>query len=104
MAAKLELGPFARVHGIAPEIVIALQVALGVADRLGIPKITITSASDRTHSPGSLHYQGKAVDLVVEGDIGFSVELSKALGPDFDVIFEGSHTHLEFQPKRPLNL
>ena len=63
----------------------------------------ITSGVDGKHSRGSIHYSGGAVDLrsrdmTVSEQLAAVKELKERLGPDFDVILEGNHIHLEYQP------
>ena len=68
----------------------------------------ITSANDRTHKQGSLHYQDRALDLRVhslsndEKDQVAS-ELRSALGLDYDVLLEDQgtpteHIHIDYDP------
>ena len=76
--------------------------------------ITITSGLDGTHSAGSLHYYGRAVDLRIWkiDDNGNRVfpkrqqltqmcqELRQIIGPDYDVVVHHrSHVHVEYDPK-----
>jgi len=76
--------------------------------------ITITSGLDGTHSAGSLHYYGRAVDLRIWkiDDNGNQVfpkrqqltqmcqELRQIIGPDYDVVVHHrSHVHVEYDPK-----
>lgn len=69
----------------------------------------ITSGNDGKHSYGSLHHMDRAVDLrtkdcapgVMETIVS---QLQKALGVDFDVIWEyvgtpNEHLHIESHPK-----
>lgn len=63
----------------------------------------ITSARDGVHKRASLHYQGQAIDLRTfdmppgrEHDV--VRELKNVLGPDFDVVLEPDHIHLEYDP------
>ena len=97
-----------RLHGIRPELVFAIVAFNEMLNG----KLTITSANDGKHSHTSLHYSGCAVDVRSRG-LGLSEpqkadmasRLSSDLGPDFDVIYEGSgtpnaHFHMEYQPKR----
>jgi len=63
----------------------------------------ITSANDAKHMLGSLHYQDRGwdfrtftlprstTDLIVK-------ELKELLGPDFDVVLEKDHLHIEYDP------
>ena len=67
--------------------------------------LIITSGCEGTHSEGSLHYVGKALDFrtrnVPPGELDFLVEEAKAaLGPQFDIVLKKSppHLHVEFDP------
>lgn len=92
-----------RVHGLKPELVLALMVAEQVFANHGSDLI-ITSVVDGKHSRESIHYIGMAVDLRI-WHLGSPEEatndLQKALGEDFDVVLESDHIHLEYQPKQP---
>lgn len=57
----------------------------------------VTSIRDSTHSAGSYHTTGRAWDQR-SGKVSL-VEHAKALGPDFDVIDESNHRHIEYDPK-----
>jgi hypothetical protein len=76
--------------------------------------VTITSGLDGTHSAGSLHYYGRAVDLRIWkiDDNGNQVfperreliamvdELRRRIGADYDVVpHRHSHVHVEYDPK-----
>lgn len=71
----------------------------------------VTSGIDGTHSLGSEHYTGLAVDIRlhhVPGDRRehLVAEIRDALGPDFDVLWEAAgtdneHLHIEYDPKAP---
>ena len=69
-------------------------------------QVTITSAKDGVHSPGSLHYVGLAVDIRTKDmkEISLSVKwLDKFLnvnGKKFDVVFEIDHIHIELDEKK----
>lgn len=59
--------------------------------------LVITSGKDGIHGTDSLHYEGKAVDLRTWNVLASLVEQIKAhIGPDFDVILEKDHIHIEF--------
>lgn len=95
-----------RVEGIQPEIVLALLPIQSVFGAYG-QDLVITSALDGRHSPSSLHYEGRAVDLRtwnLSADALERVarEIREALGPDFDVVIEPTHLHVEFDPKDDL--
>lgn len=58
------------------------------------------------HSFGSLHYLNCAVDVdypgLSESDFrSIRNDIKTRLGNNFDVINEGSHIHIELQPKEP---
>lgn len=91
-----------RIYGIQPEVVLALFIARGVYEAFGeSDRCVITSVADGKHSRGSLHYVGCAVDLRLPHQQKGAITnaLKAALGTDFDVVLEGSHIHVEFQPK-----
>ena len=94
-----------RVLGIRPEMILALMVAEPLFTKGGV-ELVITSVVDGSHSMGSLHYAGAAVDLRIRhlplgGAERIYGDLISALGSDYDVVLEKSHIHLEFQPKVP---
>lgn len=65
---------------------------------------TITSGTDGTHSEKSLHYSGNAIDLRTRnlnaGMIpAYIVAMKERLGPEFDVVLEEDHVHVEYDPK-----
>ena len=63
-------------------------------------ELVITSGKDGTHGNGSLHYEGKAVDLRTWNVLDSLVKQLKAhLGPDYDVVLEKDHCHIEYDPK-----
>lgn len=87
----------------------ALFHAVHVADQVyaahGEPETVVTSGTEGTHSPGSLHYVGLAVDLRLTSGRGKAEairrQLAERLGADFDVVLENDHIHIECQPKQP---
>ncbi len=95
--------PGADITGIRPEIVLAIVLAQPIFAAHGVP-LVITSVMEGKHSRGSLHYVGLAVDLRVndlppsEWEI-VTDQVKAALGPQFDVVLEKDHLHVEFQPK-----
>lgn len=85
-----------QIRNLSPQILLALFVA----DRLLGGNLVVTSVSDSTHSAGSLHYVGLAADLRLPADPPkFVADLKEALGGEFDVVLEGDHVHVEYQPK-----
>ena len=104
---RLLLKPGVRIHGIQPEMVLALQVAAGVFAEHGLACI-VTSATEGRHGRNSLHYVGCAVDLrsrhLPPRDVDLvAAQRRSALGADFDVVAEPTHFHIEFQPETGVN-
>ena len=97
--------PGVNVRGIQPEILLARIIVGEIFTRYGYPAI-ITSGSDGKHKAGSKHYEGQAIDLRIKHMDErlwpvVAEALSKALGPQYDVILEAKklHIHVEFDPK-----
>ena len=72
--------------------------------------MTLTSTyegyvGDGVHGEHSLHYKGCAVDLRTK-DVSltriapFIRALKELLGSDYDIVNEGDHIHVEYDPKR----
>jgi hypothetical protein len=90
------------VIGIRPETCIALMVAENVYRSMQLDgDMIVTSITDGKHSLNSLHYVGFAFDLRIplERKEDYAAELRLALTDEFDVLAEGDHVHVEFQPK-----
>ena len=61
--------------------------------------LLITSTLEDSHSIGSLHPYGLAVDLELPPNPKqCCAELRIALGNSYDVILEGDHVHVEYDP------
>ena len=102
----LTLKPDVRITGLRPEVVLAVLIAERAYAEIGC-ELMLTSGIEGAHSTASLHYAGCAVDLrtlnVAADKLKPLIEkIRVALGPDFDVVLESNHLHLEFQPKEPL--
>ena len=98
----LMLKPDVRIMGLRPEIILAIVIAERAYAEIGC-ELMLTSGIEGQHSAGSLHYAGCAVDLrtqnVPVGKLQPLVErIRAALGPDFDVVLESNHLHVELQP------
>lgn len=95
-----------NLSGMSPQILLALMVAENVYASYGT-EVVITSVNDANHSSTSLHYSGNAVDIRVWNlpeEVAPSVvadEIKAALNQHFDVLFEGDHIHIEYQPRNP---
>lgn len=94
----------AKLEGMSPQTVLGIVVATGVYASLGYDCI-VTSVNDGRHMDGSLHYVGDAFDLRtrhVESDCLkelITERLKAALGSGYDVVLEGDHIHVEYDPK-----
>jgi len=110
----IEIGPKARGElgpGLSPYLLIVDQVfgAFGY-------DCLITHISDGKHGEASLHYIGDAIDVIHVPYKTLPMELaneirdelsrrlngfprSAGLKGDYDVVFEGDHFHIEYQPK-----
>mgnify|MGYP001568085421 CR=1 FL=1 len=79
------------------------MVLEGQYEKAGYP-LVITALTDGKHMEGSLHYKGQAADLRTR-DIATPVlnlivkNAKEALGKDYDVVLEGDHVHLEYDPR-----
>lgn len=80
-----------------------LLVACVVYTQRGHP-FTVTSLEDSVHGPRSLHASGNAADLRTRNlpvqvlpDLVKALQL--ALGPQYDVVLESDHIHMEYDPK-----
>lgn len=68
-------------------------------------EVVVTSARDGIHSVGSLHYYGYAVDLRTRYFDDHVIpqvaqDLRLELGSDYQVVVEGNHIHVEYDPRR----
>ncbi len=89
------------IRNIQPEINLAIQVAHEIYQMYGCD-LVITSVVDGQHMQGSLHPKGFAVDLRLPdmyGTMPVVMDLTDALGDQFDIIAEVDHIHIEFDPK-----
>ena len=93
-----------NLSNLQPQTLFGIMVAQSVYDLYQTP-LVITSANDSKHSTTSLHYSGNAVDIrTFNLPVGVDPEdvasrIKQALGRHFDVLFEGDHIHIEWQPR-----
>ncbi len=90
-----------RIKGLHSAMVRALPI---VEDVYGTVECVITSGADGKHMFGSLHPRGKALDFrtrnLPSGALGGVIDaIRQRLGPDYDVIKEKDHLHVEYDPK-----
>lgn len=93
----------ASISGIRPESVIGMLVALSLFNELEQP-FELSSGLEGKHGRNSLHFVGLAFDVTTRGiDQRAHAEITKhlvdRLGDEFDVVYEQSHWHIEFQPE-----
>lgn len=95
-----------EINGMRPELSLAIAITHSVMIRRGWD-LVVTSVRDGVHMEGSRHYSGCAFDfrtsfLTKEQISTLRNELASALGPDFDVVVEDSHCHVEFDRRGEL--
>ena len=91
-------------QSLKPQLVLALIIIDQVMKQFG-QEVMITSINDAKHASTSLHYDGGAVDIRSRWFDEPQAVLDTCLlalgnSPDFDMILESDHFHLEYQPKR----
>jgi hypothetical protein len=67
------------------------------------PDFVITSTDEGLHCASSLHYADAAFDVrkrAFAGSVLMIGSLEKICGPEFDVIEEGDHFHIEYEGER----
>ena len=72
-------------------------------DDLGY-ECVLTAGCDNNHAKDSLHPDGLARDfrtnhMKADHRVELAMNLTTALGPEFDVILETDHLHVEWDPK-----
>lgn len=81
----------------------ALNIIQWHFNQAGIRYLFVTSTNEGTHGAGSFHYANLALDFntVRMLDITPTVldNIRADLGLDFDVVDEGNHIHIEYDPK-----
>ena len=90
-----------RITGVRTELLLAMIIANEVYTAHH-KEFVVTSLLDGKHSTTSLHYTGCAFDCrVYEEDINESIvkDLKNKLNHHYDVVLEGNHIHVEFQPR-----
>ena len=92
-----------KITGLQPEILLAIIEAREVYRELDA-ELIITSLLDGKHMPKSFHYKGLAVDLRTrhlsnKDKMIATARLRLMLGPNYDIVLEKTHLHIEFDPK-----
>lgn len=65
-------------------------------------RLVVTSLTDGKHMIGSLHHTGEAFDcrLPQTADPSHIADaIRDALGPNYDVVLEETHIHVEYDPR-----
>jgi hypothetical protein len=61
---------------------------------------TVTSGLEGEHSPGSLHYDGLAVDVRFAKDRTDQIaSYKRELPEDYSILAEASHLHISYDPE-----
>jgi len=105
----IELKAGVRIHGIRPELVLAISIAEGLWMAAGAPSLVITACIEGQHTAASDHYAGCAVDFRTKNlpdgkAVTMRQALMTALGDDFFVLHENAgqandHIHCSWRPK-----
>ena len=89
---------------VVPKVVVICCAVVNAANVLGLPDMLVTSGNDSEHMPGSKHYEDKALDFRTRHLLPFdktalAAEVRRRLGPDYDVVLEADHLHVEHDVK-----
>jgi hypothetical protein len=88
--------------GVQPKHLVIAAALANVSEILKL-ELTITSGTDGKHMPGSKHYTGEALDIRTSNLTRTNrervlVALKGRLGPQYDVVLEKDHIHVEYDP------
>jgi hypothetical protein len=87
-----------------PKVVVIACAVANTANAHNLPDMLITSGNDSQHMAGSRHYTDEALDfrtrhLTAEQKSILVQFVKLRLGPDYDVVLESDHLHIEYDPK-----
>jgi len=88
----------ARVAGLKPEILLALQIIEPITESFG-QELVITSGVDGKHSKNSRHPIGYAVDIRTRDMTDpqrCTFAIKEVLGGEYVALFEHDHIHIQF--------
>ena len=96
-------GVRARIAGLKPEILLAIQIAYSVWPQHIDMVITSGTELGDFRKKGSKHLSGQAIDIRTHGldrELVYDLTtfIQDALGTDYDVVLESNHIHIEFDP------
>ena len=100
----MRIKPGVQIDGMRTEALLGACVVDGVL-RLRGSECIITSVKDGKHMVGSLHDKGRAFDCRTSQFRSpnllpqIAQECREALGPEFDVVLETDHLHVEWDPE-----
>lgn len=82
---------------------IKMRVVLREVERLFPTEPVITETWGGTHSNGSFHAFGQALDFRLpskskEENVAIVVTLKDRLGDEFDIVLHDTHIHIEYDP------
>ncbi len=88
--------------GVTPKNLTIAAAAINASEGLGFD-VVITSGTDGKHMRQSKHYDGNALDIRTvniprTARAPYLAQLRVRLGEDYDVIDEGNHIHIEYDP------
>lgn len=90
------------IERLCPELRKKLNFIQDTLYDLADTELVITSTYEGNHSPGSLHYANRAIDIRLPCKASEIVSrLKSAFGSDYDIILEPTHIHIEYDPKNP---
>lgn len=97
------LKPGVKLDKLSPQLLLGLIIALPVFSAYASP-LYITSIDDGKHGKNTLHGLGYAADLRIwylraEDRPRVVQEMRSRMGPDFDIVLEPDHIHVEYDPK-----
>lgn len=86
------------------EIKAAWTIADEISQKVSKKECVVTSILDGKHKKGSKHYTGNAFDMrtyiyTVPEIKEIIQRLKDELGRNYDVVLEGNHIHVEYDPK-----
>lgn len=101
---NMSIKPGAKILGMTQQALTGWAICAGVYEDFKLGECVLTCGTDDKHKPGSLHFAGQAFDLRIRDIPPASreparTEMKRRLGDDFDVVLEGDHFHVEYQPK-----
>lgn len=107
--ASMKLKHGADIENVSWRMFYAAIIVEGVLKKYGASEAVITSGGDGTHSATSKHYPEnnpsgmvEALDFrrwEVNNPEAARLEIKEKLGPDYDVVIEKTHFHVEYDPK-----